>query len=207
MANPPDAPPTQLDVELPPEGRSSPARDYRHSVEFPTTLQLSPIGRVHSPFTERFGTPRQSCLGRPGDAADVVEGRVELFPDIVPALALRDLLGFERIWLLTWMHLNGPGWPPLVRPPRGGPRRGIFATRAPHRPNPIGLSAVRLLGIEGTTLHVAGLDIIDGTPVLDVKPYVPYADAFPDAASGWVAESGGAPIRVAEAKHSSRQEE
>jgi tRNA (adenine37-N6)-methyltransferase len=187
-----DGPP---DVELPPQGRSTPPKDYRSSVNFPDSVGLQVIGRIHSPFTERFGTPRQACLGQAGDAADRVVGRVELFKDIVPALALRDLDGFDRAWLITWLHLNGPNWPSLVRPPRGGPRRGIFATRAPHRPNPIGLSAVRVLGVEGCIIHVAGLDLIDGTPVLDVKPYVAYADAFPEASAGWVDEYGGAPSK------------
>ncbi len=186
--------PLPTDVELPPEGRSTPSKDYRSVVDFPTSVDLQVIGRIHSPFTERFGTPRQACLGTAGDAADRVEGRVELFAHLVHPHALRDLDGFDRIWLLTWLHLNGSKWPNLVRPPRGGPRRGILATRAPHRPNPIGLSAVRVLGVEGTTIHVAGLDLIDGTPVLDVKPYVAYADAFPDASSGWVDEYGGPPI-------------
>ena len=197
MSHDPDAtglPPLPTDVELPPGGRRTPGKDYRSVVDFPTEVGLQVIGRIHSPFTERFGTPRQACLGAAGDAADRVEGRVELFEHLVHPHALRDLDGFDRIWLLTWLHLNGPKWPNLVRPPRGGPRRGILATRAPHRPNPIGLSAVRVLRVEGTTIHVAGLDLIDGTPVLDVKPYVAYADAFPDAASGWVDEFGGPPL-------------
>ena len=112
-------------------------------------------------------------------------GRVEIFAERVPKKALRDLEGFDRIWLVTYLHLN-PKWGPLVRPPRGGRRRGVLATRSPHHPNPIGLSAVSLDRIEGTTLYVRGLDLIDGTPVLDIKPYVPYCDAFPDSAAGWV---------------------
>jgi tRNA-Thr(GGU) m(6)t(6)A37 methyltransferase TsaA len=112
--------------------------------------------------------------------------------------ALRDLEGFEYIWVIAWLHLN-EDWTPTVIPPRGPKvRRGLFATRSPHRPNPIGLSALRLLKVEGRTLHVRGIDLIDGTPVLDVKPYVPYADAFPNAREGWletIGEAGDAPDR------------
>ena len=114
-------------------------------------------------------------------------------PERVPIAALSDLDGFDRIWVISWFHLNGAGWPSRVRPPRGGPKRGLLATRAPHRPNPLGLSVLRLLGVEGHTLQVDGLDLIDGTPVLDIKPYLHFADAFPDASAGWVDELGGAP--------------
>ena len=95
--------------------------------------------------------------------------------------------GFSRIWILYVMHLND-GYTMSIRPTRG-PREtvGLFATRAPHRPNPIGLSCLSLVRIEGLVLHVHGLDILDGSPVLDIKPYVPYADAFPDARAGWLA--------------------
>jgi tRNA (adenine37-N6)-methyltransferase len=104
----------------------------------------------------------------------------------VPREALDDLEGIERIWVIAHLHLN-TGWNAKVLPPRG-PRqkRGLFATRSPHRPNSIGLSAVRLVGVDGFTLHVEEIDLIDGTPILDVKPYVPYADAFPDARAGWI---------------------
>jgi tRNA-Thr(GGU) m(6)t(6)A37 methyltransferase TsaA len=112
-------------------------------------------------------------------------GQVELFLDQIPEKALRDIDGFDRIWLLTYLHLN-PKWGPLVRPPRGGVRRGVLATRSPHHPNAIGLSCVVLDRVEGGVLHVRGLDLIDGTRVLDIKPYVAYCDAFPDSAAGWV---------------------
>ncbi|MCB9797350.1 MAG: tRNA (N6-threonylcarbamoyladenosine(37)-N6)-methyltransferase TrmO [Alphaproteobacteria bacterium] len=163
-----------------------PPRDHREVAPFPEALTLTPIGRVRSPFTERHGTPRQA-----GEAGG--RGQLVLDPERVPLAALSDLEGIERLWVLSWLHLNGPGWPARVRPPRGGPKRGLFATRAPHRPNPLGLSVVRLLGVEGHVLEVDGLDLIDGTPILDLKPYVPFADAFPDSAVGWVDASGGAP--------------
>jgi tRNA-Thr(GGU) m(6)t(6)A37 methyltransferase TsaA len=100
--------------------------------------------------------------------------------------ALEDLAGWEYLWVLFWFDRN-PGWRPKVRPPRGRRgRKGVFATRAPHRPNPLGLSAVRLLRVDGLTLHIAGVDMLDGTPVLDLKPYVPYTDAYPRARSGWL---------------------
>jgi len=92
----------------------------------------------------------------------------------------------ERIWVVSWLHRGGT-WAPLVRPPRGTrERRSLFATRSPDRPNPIGLSCVRLVRVEGCNLHVQGVDLIDGTPILDIKPYVPYADAFPDSKAGWI---------------------
>lgn len=164
-------------------------RDHTGARPFPSRIELAPIGRIHSPYTERHGTPRQPhlCSDREhGDGA----GRVELFADRVRPEALRDLAGFERVWLITWLHLNGERARPLVRPPRGGPRRGVLATRAPHRPNAIGLSAVELIGVDGLTLAVRGLDLIDGTPVLDVKPYVADFDAWPGAARGWLDEPG-----------------
>jgi tRNA (adenine37-N6)-methyltransferase len=106
----------------------------------------------------------------------------------VPREALHDLEGVERIWVIAHLHLN-TGWSAKVIPPRG-PRkkRGLFATRSPHRPNAIGLSAVRLLRVDRFTLHVEEIDLLDGTPILDVKPYVPYADAFPGARAGWIDE-------------------
>jgi tRNA (adenine37-N6)-methyltransferase len=122
-----------------------------------------------------------------------VEATIELLPGRNFEQALKDLAGFERIWVIAWLHLN-ENWQPTVIPPRGPKvRRGLFATRSPHRPNPIAISALKLVRIEGLTLHVHGIDLLDGTPVLDIKPYVPYADAFPDAREGWLEEIGEAP--------------
>jgi tRNA-Thr(GGU) m(6)t(6)A37 methyltransferase TsaA len=127
------------------------------------------IGWVESPYQRRFGTPQQAAaLGSDCDAVLHMDA--------------------ARIRVVSWLHRGGT-WSPMVRPPRGTRvRRGLFATRSPDRPNPIGLSAVRLLRVDGCDLHVRGIDLIDGTPVLDVKPYVPYADAFPDAKAGWIDE-------------------
>lgn len=111
---------------------------------------------------------------------------IEIFPAALPAEALHDLEGMERIWILAHLHLN-QGFNPKVTPPRGPKvKRGLLATRAPHRPNPIGLSAVELLGISGHRLSLGPCDLIDGTPILDIKPYIPYADAFPESRAGWV---------------------
>lgn len=103
-------------------------------------------------------------------------------------LALKDLGAFNRIWLVWWFHRNST-WKPLVLPPRGAAkRRGVFATRSPHRPNPIGITSIPLLGIEGTNLIVGNSDLVDGTPILDIKPYIPTVDAFPEASMGWLSE-------------------
>ncbi len=165
-----------------------PPKDYRQAVDFPAAVTLEPIGWVRSPYTERHGTPRQSQL-RAGTADyEPAIAQIELFPAVIPAIALKDLEGFDYLWVLAWLHLNHH-WNPTVMPPRGPRvRRGTLATRAPHRPNPIGLSATRLLRVEGLVLTVAGIDLLDQTPVLDIKPYVPYCDAFPQARSGYVGE-------------------
>jgi tRNA (adenine37-N6)-methyltransferase len=146
-------------------------------------ISLRPIGWVSSPYRRRFGTPQQaSAVDSDRDAV------LRLDAARIPPTALRDLIGIERIWILSWLHQSGT-WGPLVRPPRGARvQRSLFATRSPDRPNPIGLSAVRLLGVEGADLHVRGVDLLDGTPILDIKPYVPYADAFPGSRAGWIDE-------------------
>ena len=162
-----------------------PKRDHREVVERPQEVVLKPVGWVRSPYKERHGTPRQPTIRGKGRVRAMEEGSIEFDPEFIPETALRDLEGFDRVWVLTFLHLN-PKWGPLVRPPRGSKRRGVFSTRSPHHPNSIGLSAVEAVSVEGRTLHIRGLDLIDGTPVLDVKPYVPYCDAFPESAAGWV---------------------
>jgi tRNA-Thr(GGU) m(6)t(6)A37 methyltransferase TsaA len=141
-------------------------------------LSLLPIGRVHSPLRDRLEAPRQP-------AASAVEGRIELFPASGIEHALTDLDSFRFIWVLFWFHHN-QGFRAKVLPPRSARRRGVFATRSPYRPNPIGLSVVELLKIEGRVLFVKNLDILDGSPVLDLKPYLPYTDAIPEASNGWL---------------------
>lgn len=147
------------------------------------SIALQAIGVVRSPYERRFGTPQQAS------AIDSdVEAQIVLDAERIPPEAVRDLEGIERIWLLSYLDRSGT-WGALVQPPRGPRvRRSLFATRSPDRPNPLGLSAVRLVRVEGLTLHVRGVDLLDGTPILDIKPYIPYADAFPDSRAGWIDE-------------------
>jgi tRNA-Thr(GGU) m(6)t(6)A37 methyltransferase TsaA len=147
------------------------------------SFALQAIGRVRSPYERRFGTPQQAS------AIDSdLDAQIELDPERIPPEAVRDLEGIERIWLISYLDRSGT-WGALVKPPRGPRvRRSLFAPRSPDRPNPLGLSAVRLIRIEGLTLHVRGVDLLDGTPILDIKPYIPYADAFPDSRAGWIDE-------------------
>ncbi len=147
------------------------------------SFAFDPIGVVRSPFDERAAAPRQASVGRG------IEGRVELFPGHGYEDALEGIEGWEYAWILFVFHKNveqGRGWRPKVLPPRSDTKHGVFATRSPHRPNPIGLSAVKIEGVEGLVIHVRNLDVIDGSPVLDIKPYVAYADAYPEARSGWL---------------------
>jgi tRNA-Thr(GGU) m(6)t(6)A37 methyltransferase TsaA len=139
-------------------------------------LVVRPIGFARSPFREKVEAPRQGTAGG-------ATGTVELLSGYEDALA--DVGGFDRIWLLFWFD-RAEGWRPKVLPPRSEEKRGVFATRSPHRPNPIGMTAVRLVRVDGLVLHVSDLDLVDGTPILDIKPYIPYADAFPDAGAGWL---------------------
>ncbi|MGD9110458.1 MAG: tRNA (N6-threonylcarbamoyladenosine(37)-N6)-methyltransferase TrmO [Phycisphaerales bacterium] len=140
-------------------------------------LVLEPIGIIHSPFKQAAGTPIQ-----PAFAKDV-EGVVEVYEPYIEGL--KDLEGFERIWLIFWLHKSAP-FKLHVTPYLDTAERGLFATRAPSRPNPIGMSSVKLLKIDGGRLHVAEIDILDGTPLLDIKPYVGKVDCFQVERSGWL---------------------
>jgi tRNA-Thr(GGU) m(6)t(6)A37 methyltransferase TsaA len=140
-------------------------------------MNLVEIGRIHTPFTQAAGTPIQ-----PRGAAGV-EGFIRMEPDFVPGL--KDLAGFERIWLLFWCH-RAAAARMLVIPYRDTVERGLFATRAPARPNPIGLSCVRLLGIEENIVRISEVDLLDDTPLLDIKPYVPQYDSYPGQRVGWL---------------------
>ncbi|MFI5252902.1 MAG: tRNA (N6-threonylcarbamoyladenosine(37)-N6)-methyltransferase TrmO [Bacteroidota bacterium] len=116
----------------------------------------------------------------------MIEGIITLHPHRNFEQALHDLEGFERIWILFWFDKN-KDWSPKVLPPRSGrTKRGVFSTRSPHRPNPLGLSLCKLLKVNGLSVHVENPDLLDGTPILDIKPYLPYAEAFPDSRSGWL---------------------
>jgi len=145
-------------------------------------LTITPIGTLHTPFPDRASAPRQPAVARG------VRGTLELFPDGRHEHALSDIESFPYIWVLFWFHLN-EGWKGKVLPPRSRARRGVFATRSPYRPNPIGLSVLRLERVEGLVLHVLDVDMIDGTPVLDIKPYLPYTDAVSAAGHGWLDEA------------------
>lgn len=163
-------------------------KNYTNNVSVPERVTLDVIGWVRSPYTERHGTPRQAILDQAPSGYVPVEAYIELDTEKVPAIALKDLDGFDRIWVLAFLHLNHH-WNPTVCPPRGPKvRRGTLATRAPHRPNPIALSALRLLRMEKNRIYVEGIDLLDGTPIVDIKPYVPYCDAFPLAKAGYVDE-------------------
>lgn len=144
------------------------------------------IAHIETKYKEKFGIPRQS-----GIAKDSV-GTIVFEPEYRSAEAVRGLSEFSYVWLLwEFSEAKRESWSPTVRPPRlGGNRRvGVFATRSPYRPNPIGLSSVRLLGVEmterGPVIKVAGADLLDGTPIYDIKPYIPYADSHPDALGGF----------------------
>jgi tRNA-Thr(GGU) m(6)t(6)A37 methyltransferase TsaA len=164
--------------------RPKPPQDHTSDHAAPALFTARAIGFVRSPYKERFGTPRQATVTEQTLQDRAEPASIEILPPYVPGL--KDLEGFEYLWVLAWLHLN-EDWKLQVIPPRG-PRvaRGLFATRAPHRPNPIALSALRVTRIEGAHVHVLGIDLLDGTPVLDIKPYVPYADAFPAAKAGWL---------------------
>lgn len=145
-------------------------------------MEVSPIGTFFGDAVYKYDLPRQGSLfaGHPG--------RIELLPGKNFETALRNLDGFERIWVIFQFHEN-EGWRPTTRPPVASPginRVGIFASRSPYRPNPIGLSCLKLLRIEGLTLYVDESDLLNRTPVLDIKPYIPLADSFPNAKAGWV---------------------
>lgn len=153
---------------------------------------ICPIGHIESDFPEKFGIPRQAGIVGELRARVVFDGEYRCDE------ALRGIEGFSHLWLIWhFSEADRGGWSPTVRPPRlgGNARVGVFATRSPFRPNALGLSCVRLLGVErvegkGLTLLVAGADLMDGTPIYDVKPYIPYADAHPEAAGGFAPDAG-----------------
>jgi tRNA-Thr(GGU) m(6)t(6)A37 methyltransferase TsaA len=161
-------------------------------------MELQPIGVIHTPYRIQEGTPIQPYAARD------VAGEVEIYPKF--RAALQDLKGFERIWLIYWFDRAGP-FSTKVVPYRDVVERGLFATRAPGRPNPIGLSAVRLRSVNLRTgkLSVLDVDLLDGTPLLDIKPYVPQFDSYPDAKAGWL-EATGIGRDVADGRFSSESQ-
>ena len=168
-----------------------------NSINHTETRSMQVIARVHTPFAEKFGVPRQSGLAP-------TAGRIVFEPPYRNPDALRGIEGFSHLWLV-WIfdRAERETWSPTVRPPRlgGNARMGVFATRSPFWPNPIGLSCVQLKKVEwetpdGPVLHIQGADLVDGTPLLDIKPYLPYCDAKPDAAGGFTDALGGALLTV-----------
>lgn len=157
-------------------------------------MEIKPIARIHTDFPEKFGIPRQSGL------APALQGRIVFEPAYRNADALRGLEDFSHIWLVWEFSANvrrgassDVEWQPTVRPPRlgGNAHLGVFATRSPFRPNPLGLSCVEISAIrpdtpEGPVIYVRGADLMDGTPIYDIKPYIVYADSRPDASCGYV---------------------
>ena len=157
-----------------------------------TDITIHPIARMKSDFPTKFGIPRQSNL------VSQLKSTIVFEPEFRNPDALRGLEGFSHLWII-WQFSQAvrSGWSPTVRPPRlgGNTRMGVFATRSPFRPNNLGLSCVRLEGVEqhpefGSVIHVSGADLMDGTPIFDIKPYIPYADAFPDAIGGFTDHAG-----------------
>lgn len=151
-------------------------------------MELTPIAHIRTDFGSKFGVPRQSGV------VDELRARIVFEPPYRNPDALRGLEDFSHLWLIWhFSEVKQEGWSPTVRPPRlgGNTRMGVFATRSPYRPNPIGLSAVRIIRVdlhtpEGPVITVAGADLMDGTPIFDIKPYLAYADSHPEAKGGFI---------------------
>jgi len=155
-------------------------------------VTIRPIAHMRSDFSTKFGIPRQSGL------VEQLRSTIVFTPEFREPEALRGIEGFSHLWII-WQFSEAvrTDWSPTVRPPRlgGNSRMGVFATRSPFRPNNLGLSCVRLLGVEqtkdsGTVLHVGGADLMDGTPIFDIKPYIPYSDSRPGASGGFTDTAG-----------------
>ena len=161
-------------------------------------VNIQIIARIKSDFPTKFGIPRQSGL------VDELRSTIIFEPEFRNPDALRGIEEFSHLWLI-WQFSEAvrTGWSPTVRPPRlgGNTRMGVFATRSPFRPNNLGLSSVKLLGVEqteqyGTVLHVGGADLMDGTPIFDIKPYIPYGDSHPEATGGFTDRAGDFLLKV-----------
>lgn len=153
-------------------------------------MEIRPIAHIRTEFPEKFGIPRQSGL------AQRLSGKIVFEEEFRNVDAFRGLNEFSHLWLIWEFSANKHDeWQPTVRPPRlgGNTHMGVFATRSPYRPNPLGLSCVEIDSIElqtpdGPVINVRGADLMDGTPIYDIKPYIRYADAYPDAVCGYVDE-------------------
>ena len=155
-------------------------------------VNIQVVARMHSDFATKFGIPRQSGL------VEELRSTIVFEPEFRNPDALRGIEDFSHLWII-WQFSEAvrQGWSPTVRPPRlgGNTRMGVFATRSPFRPNNLGLSSIKLLGVEhtekyGTVLHVGGADLMDGTPIFDIKPYIPYGDCHPEATGGFTDKAG-----------------
>lgn len=156
-------------------------------------MELKVIAYAHNGHTDKFGIPRQSRNESP------ILTRIVFEPEYAVREALRGIEGFSHLWLLWgFSEVEQQAWSPTVRPPRlgGNTRMGVFATRSPFRPNPIGLTSVRLLGIENGELIVSGADLLDGTPIYDIKPYLSFSDSHPDAQNGFAEDSKNYRLQV-----------
>lgn len=158
-------------------------------------MEIKPVAYFHSPVSGKFGLPRQSGV------VPELRGTIVLEPEYRNPDALRGMEGFDYLWLIWQFSLNKTSDSPTVRPPRlgGNERVGVFASRSPFRPNPIGLSSVRIedIDLKSCTITVSGADLADGTPIFDIKPYVSYCDAHSDARSGFVDTHAWEPLEVA----------
>ena len=160
--------------------------------------EMKAIAHIHTEFPTKFGIPRQSGI------IETLRGTIVFEPEYRNPEAIRGLEGFSHLWLIwEFSEAKRDSWSPTVRPPRlgGNIRMGVFATRSPFRPNPIGLSSVKLEKIEmdpklGPVLHVTGADLMDGTPIYDIKPYIVYTDSHPDAVSGFAEKPADSLLEV-----------
>ena len=173
--------------------------NHLHTPKLPLQGAGGPvIARIRTDFPTKFGIPRQSGLVKE------LQGRIVFEPEYRNPEAVRGLEDFSHVWLIwEFSESKRDGWSPTVRPPKlgGNIRKGVFATRSPFRPNPIGLSAVKLEKVDihpelGPVLHVSGADLMDGTPIYDIKPYIPYADCIPDAKGGFTRETDNSLLEV-----------
>lgn len=153
---------------------------------------FKPIGFLKSCYPDKFGVPRQSGL------VAKAYSELKIFSEFQPEISLQGLTGYSHIWLQFVFHQNtSQRFHAKVHPPRlGGEAMGLFATRSPHRPNPIGLSLVELIDVQRDTLHLAGADLVDGTPILDLKPYLPHIESRPEASGGWALQVEQTDIKV-----------
>jgi tRNA-Thr(GGU) m(6)t(6)A37 methyltransferase TsaA len=165
------------------------SRHVEAEIDFPG---LKAVGVLESCFMEKFGTPRQSHLV-PGSTA-----KLRIYPQYFPSHSLAGLTEFSHVWIISWFHLNtNKTFHPKIHPPRlRGGKIGVFASRSPHRPNPLGLSLAKLERVAGDTLYLSGIDLINGTPIIDIKPYLPFSDAARDPSSGWVPGSAFPELKV-----------